>query len=355
MHPARCAACESSPDAIPDAGTLYLAAPRPHTNDMITATLEAAGFSCDQPQADIVRVTFTGDALPAGLELLAGRLTENECDDTRALLLRDGEEPGLGSFLLADRLSVLISRSRSRWLVDVLARNDLVTHFQPIVASADHHAVYGYEALTRGVASDGQLIPPSALYGAAVTANLLYRLDRLARIEAIRSAARHGLGATLFINFTPSSIYTPAFCLRSTIAAMRRTDLTPGQIVFEVVETERVLDMVHLEGILAVYREQGFRVALDDLGAGFASLNLLHALRPDFVKLDRSLVSGVDTDRYKATIAAKLLETAASLGVASVAEGVETEAEHRWLAENGATYQQGFLFAPAATPPPLPD
>ncbi len=100
---------------------------------------------------------------------------------------------------------------------------------------------------------------------------------------------------------------------------MRRTDLTPEQIVFEVVETGRIDDMAHLEGILAVYREQGFRVALDDLGAGFASMTLLHSLRPDFVKLDRSLVEDVDSDRYKVTIASKLLETALSLGVESVA------------------------------------
>lgn len=351
-HRQSCSSCESLPGVIPPAGTLYLAAPLEHTQRLVTDLAAGQGLEVTAPEPKILQITFRDDALPAVLEVLSERLTENECEATRILLLRDGENPQLSSFLLADRLASLIKRSRSRWLVDVLAAGSLVTHFQPIVVSGDPGRVFGYEALTRGVGADGESIPPSELYGAAVTADLLYHLDRSARIGAIRAAADHQIDATTFINFTPSSIYTPEFCLRSTIGAMRRTTLVPGSIVFEVVETDHIQDMAHLEGILRTYREQGFGIALDDLGAGFASLELLNSLRPDFVKLDISLVKGVDSDPYKATIAAKLLETAASLGVRSVAEGVETEAEWRWLTEHGATFQQGFLFARPATPPP---
>ncbi len=348
----RCASCDSLPEAIPRAGTLYLAAPLLHTQEIIAQVVAQAGLVCERPDDSILKMSFSDDTLPEVLERLDERLSSSESSESRILLLREGEQPELSTFLLADRLAMLIKRSRSRWLVDILATSALVTHFQPIVSSHDPRDVYGYEALTRGVGHDGALIAPLKLYDAAVTANLLYHLDRTARIGAIRAAAQHQLASSVFINFTPSSIYTPEFCLRSTIAAMRRTDLTPEQIVFEIVETGRFDDMAHLEGILAVYREQGFRVALDDLGAGFASMTLLHSLRPDFVKLDLALVRNVDADHYKATIASKLLETALSLGVESVAEGVETEEEWRWLADNGATYQQGFLFAHPATPPP---
>lgn len=351
-HRSTCSSCETLPDAIPAAGTLYLAAPLEHTQQVIADVLAQRGLECTAPEANVLKVVFQDDALPGALQRLSDRLTANECEETRILLLRDGEDPQLSSFLLADRLTTLLKRSRSRWLVDVLATGSLVTHFQPIVVSQDPGQVFGYEALTRGVGPGGEIIAPQDLYGAAVTANLLYHLDRSARIGAIRAAANHRLDTTTFINFTPSSIYTPEFCLRSTIGAMRRTSLVPRQIVFEVVETDHIHDMAHLEGILGAYREQGFGVALDDLGAGFASMELLYTLRPDFVKLDISLVRGVDADSYKATIASKLLETAASLGVRSVAEGVETEAEWRWLTEHGATYQQGFLFARPGTPPP---
>ena len=347
-----CRSCETLPDAIPTAGTLFLAAPLEYTQGVIADLLRAEGLECSFPEPNIIKAPFRDDALNGALVRLGERLTVTETDETRVLLLREGETPELNSFLLADRLTGLLRRSRSRWLVDVLAAGSLVTHFQPIVVSADPGNLFGYEALTRGVAPTGDLIPPTALYEAAVTQNLLYHLDRSARLGAIRAASHHGIEQHLFINFTPSAIYTPEFCLRSTIAAMRRTPLLSDRVIFEVVETERIQDLSHLEGILATYREEGFRVALDDLGAGFASMRLLDALRPDFVKLDMSMVQRVDTDPYKATIAAKLLETAAKLGVESVAEGVETEAEWRWLTENGATYQQGFLFARPASPPP---
>lgn len=250
-----CTSCESLPDALPEAGTLYLAAPLQHTQESIASVVRDVGLEFDQSDGNILRVSFDQDRLPGVLERLDERLTGVELRETRILLLRDSQTPELSSFLLADRLDSLVKRSRSRWLVDVLATNALVTHFQPIVASQDPADIYGYEALTRGVAGDGQLIPPLTLYEAAVTENLLYHLDRLARIGAITSAAGHGIASSVFINFTPSSIYTPEFCLRSTIGAMRRTDLTPEQIVFEVVETDRIDDMTHLEGILASYRE----------------------------------------------------------------------------------------------------
>ena len=145
------------------------------------------------------------------------------------------------------------------------------------------------------------------------------------------------------VNFTPSAIYHPAFCLRSTSEAARESGIDPQRIVFEVVECDEVRDVDHLLTILNVYRSVVFRVALDDLGAGYGSLNLLHGLQPDLVKLDVGLVRDVECDPIKATIAAKLLEAAAALDVATVAKGVETESEWAWFREHGATYQQGYL------------
>lgn len=100
-----------------------------------------------------------------------------------------------------------------------------------------------------------------------------------------------------------------------------------------------------------MYRAAGFKVALDDLGAGFSSLNLLQALRPDFVKLDIALVTGIDRDPFKAVLAGKLIEAARAFDMLVVAEGVETEAEYHWLRDHGAHLWQGFYFArPAAVP-----
>jgi hypothetical protein len=134
-------------------------------------------------------------------------------------------------------------------------------------------------------------------------------------------ASELGLAQRVFITFDPASIYDPAYCLRSTMGAIQRSGLSPDRIDFEVTESEEVKDHKHLRNVLNFYRESGFRVALDDLGWSYGSLELLGALRPDFIKLDMRPVQNVDRDPYRAVIASKLLELAKDLGVAVVAEG----------------------------------
>jgi EAL domain-containing protein (putative c-di-GMP-specific phosphodiesterase class I) len=89
-------------------------------------------------------------------------------------------------------------------------------------------------------------------------------------------------------------------------------------------------------------------VALDDVGAGYSSLNLVHELRPDILKLDMELTRDVHKDAYQAMIVRKLLEVSSELGIETVGEGVERDEDFAWLREHGATYAQGYLFgAPA--------
>lgn len=141
-------------------------------------------------------------------------------------------------------------------------------------------------------------------------------------------------------------------CLASTVKAVEEHGLTPGHIVFEVVESDRAPDTDQLTRILGFYRKRGFQVALDDLGAGYSSLGLMNRLRPDYVKLDMEIIRDVDTDPYKAQLAMKLLEAARELGVGTVAEGVETAGEYAWVKAHGADYVQGYYVARPATPPP---
>ena len=144
------------------------------------------------------------------------------------------------------------------------------------------------------------------MFEAACRAGLLFNLDGAARIKAVEQAT--GLESNIFINFNPASIYDPKYCLRSTMGAIERSDLSPDRVIFEVTQSEEIKDYRHLRSILDFYRKSGFRVALDDLGSGCDSL------RPDFVKLDTGPIWDVDRDPYKATIARKLLELAKDLG-----------------------------------------
>ena len=133
--------------------------------------------------------------------------------------------------------------------------------------------------------------------------------------------------------------------------AVEEAGIPPGRIVFEVTDSEEIKDTVHLGNIIDYYREGGFGVALDDLGTGYGSLDLLAELTPDFVKLDMGLVSRAGGVPYKASIARELIELAKDLGVIVIAEGVETEDQYRWVTAHEVDYAQGHFFArPSSTP-----
>lgn len=121
----------------------------------------------------------------------------------------------------------------------------------------------------------------------------------------------------------------------------------------QVTESEQIKDQKRLKRILDFCRESGFKVALDDVGAGSSSLDLLSSLRPDFVKLDANLVQDVGRDPYHAMVASRLLKLAKDLGAIVVAERVEPEEQWLWLVAHGADFVQGFFGRPAS-PPSVP-
>ncbi len=205
----------------------------------------------------------------------------------------------------------------------------------------------------RGLDEEDGFVSPGAMLGAAREAGLLFNLDRTARTKAIGEADGFGLKQNIFINFDPTFIHNPRSCLGSTLGAVERSNLCPERIVFEVTESEQIKDQKRLRRILDFCRESGFKVALDDLGAGSSSLDLLSSLRPDFAKLDANLVRDVNRDPYRAMIAARLLKLAKDLGVTVVSEGVETEEQWLWLVAHAAHFVQGFFGGPD-TPPPVP-
>ena len=128
--------------------------------------------------------------------------------------------------------------------------------------------------------------------------------------------------------------------------------LNSGGYVFEVVESDEISDIDSLMEITDHLRDAGCLLALDDVGAGYNSLNLVAQLKPDFIKIDMGLIRGVDDDVFKARVTAKLLELARELDVKTIVEGVETESEWRWAVQHGADFAQGYLFArPAPVPP----
>ncbi len=347
-----CARCSTLPEPPSSAGTLYLAPPLAHTQSNLRRILRERDIPFAEPGARIVSIAFRPGRLEEILEAIAEGLGDAERRDTRSLILGEGSEPSLVDLMNTQPLSMLVAQVQERWLTEMIRDRRLFTHFQPIVQAEDTREVHGYECLLRGRLADGSLMAPTLMYDAARNADLLFQLDRAARLTAIREAVAHRVREKLFINFNPSSVYDPAFCLKSTISAIDEAGIEPSRVVFEVVESDQV--DVDLLGIISSYRRAGFQVALDDLGAGYGSLNLLSSLQPDVVKLDMRLVRDVDSDRYKAGITSKLLEMAQKLGIATIAEGIESEAELDWFRNHGADYVQGFHIARPSCPPPRP-
>ena len=214
--------------------------------------------------------------------------------------------------------------------------------FQPIVDLAAGR-IYAYEALVRGPSGESA----KTVLDKVTLANR-YAFDQSCRVKAIELASRLGLqaiGANLSINFIPGAMYEPENCVRQTLAAARRHQFPANRLIFELTENEEVVDYAKLESIFKVYRELSFRTAFDDFGTGFSGLSLLAHFQPDVVKIDMSLLRGLDTDARRHAIVGGIVRICRDLSTEVVAEGVETAAELAALRAIGVTLFQGYLFA----------
>ncbi len=349
-----CRKCDALPTLDDEACHFYIAAPENATQASIRQAAQDTGLKAESRGEAVLYVHLPHEQRVRFAENCRKLMRPLQLQDTRALLSTkpDGWTPA--EVLQVRSLLEYTALLQHRFLIEILQTNRLITYFHPIVYSNDENTCFAYECLLRAIDVDGGIIPPSRLFGVAKDAQMQFQLDRAARVTALAAVAEHKVSTNIFINFVPSTIYRPEFCLRTTFAAVEEYGLDASQIVFEVVESESVSDTEHLNAILKHYRASGFRVALDDLGAGYSSLNLLHELRPDIVKLDMELVRGIDKDPYKATVCRTLLKLANELGIESIAEGIETREEWDLVRDAGATYGQGFLFAKPAAIPPIP-
>jgi diguanylate cyclase (GGDEF)-like protein/PAS domain S-box-containing protein len=289
-----------------------------------------------------------GPGWPDRLEEVLQGLTFSERQALQAAPLGNSSA---GVAVLAEEM---LTRERTRWLPELLNAGSLYPHLQPIVSLIDG-STYGHEALIRGRVdgierTGGEICAASRAHGA------LFTLDQVGRTVALEQGMpKLADGQVLFVNFTPTAIYDPAVCLRTTWTIAKRLGLRTDRICFEVVETEQFPDLRFLQRILDEYRRHGAMVALDDLGAGHSSLSYLAELRPNIVKLDRGLVSGIDSDPARQRVVSAMIDYAHELEIRVVAEGIETESELATVRDLGADLGQGwYLGRPAADPVIVP-
>ena len=344
-----CHECETLPFVTFTDNLLIIRLPTRHSATKLLGVVRTLGVAPSRMDDPLCHRFHLPDATLLDLMLaLSETLTGEELTHARCVILPANQEPGISELLAAVSLRQMIASIRGRWLNLLLQEDRYFSMLQPIYAADG--APFGYEALFRGRSEEGGILAPHALFSVAEEAGLLFALDLKARQSAISTMARRPKdNAHLFVNFNPSSIYDPDFCLRTTRDLVSRVGLTPENIVFEVTETTRAHDENHLRAILDYYRAAGFQVALDDIGAGFSGLNLLQLLQPDFMKIDMALIRDIDSDAYKQSIVRHLIGIAHDCGAKVVAEGIETGAELDWVRDAGADLVQGYLLGrPAA-------
>jgi EAL domain-containing protein (putative c-di-GMP-specific phosphodiesterase class I) len=213
------------------------------------------------------------------------------------------------------------------------ALDALAMAHQPIVRADG--TVYGFEALLRG--RTPALATPSALLDAAERLNQVERLGRQVRALVARNLPADDRLA--FVNLHPLDLADPQLA-----DPMAPLSGHARRVVLEVTERASLDRVTGLRGRVARLRELGYRIALDDLGAGYAGLSSLAALNPEVIKLDMSLVRGIDLDPVKRKLVASMVGVGHELGALVLAEGVETTQEHAALDGLGCDLLQGYLF-----------
>lgn len=271
--------------------------------------------------------------------------------DTIKVFVADSENSfNFQSILTAKTLQRYINLFDDQDFFDIVNHESLTAHFQPIIDMRDNK-IYGYETLTRGVMPDGTLMYPDILFTKSKRNDYNFKLDRLCRESALKTAATKKIHQKVFINFIPTSIYDPEFCLNSTVKWAQQLEFDPSQIVFEVIETELVKDQEHLKNILEYYRSKGFKIALDDVGEGYSSLNMLIELKPDIIKIDRNIISDIDKNKLKQSVYKALYNLAKEHEITVLAEGVESLYELETIKQIGVDLVQGYYFAKPTSEP----
>jgi len=237
------------------------------------------------------------------------------------------------------------TRTMRRGFREILERKAVSTVYQPIFDLADLSTL-GHEALSRGPAGTA-FESPDVLFEFAIANHSVWDLEEL----CIRSTAQHyGAGgeAILFVNVEAEMV---ALLPQRGAAILDPLRERRDRVVLEITERSAIRDLATFRDAVERLRQEGFRVAIDDAGSGFASLQAIAELRPDFLKIANTLVTGLGRDTIKRDIVEMLLHVAGKIGARCVAEGIESAEDAAECRRIGIPYGQGyFLGVPAREP-----
>jgi diguanylate cyclase (GGDEF)-like protein/PAS domain S-box-containing protein len=229
-------------------------------------------------------------------------------------------------------------------------RNEFVLHYQPLL---DNQGVIGVEALIRWQHPRRGLLSPSEFIPQTEESGLIIPLGawvlETACTQLVNWSGRcETAQLNLAVNISPRQFCQPDF-VEQVVSALDRTGANPRRLKLELTESILLHNMDDTITKMIALKAKGVSFALDDFGVGYSSLYYLKRLPFDWLKIDKSFVRDILTDNNDATIVRAILLVAKSMGLAVIAEGVETGAQKDFLARNGCSLYQGYLFSP-----PLP-
>jgi sensor c-di-GMP phosphodiesterase-like protein len=253
----------------------------------------------------------------------------------------------VAGLLLAAAFYILLTRpvSAGAELRGALDRGELFLEYQPVVC-LQSGACVGAEALIRWRRADGSLVRPDIFIAEAEDAGIIRAITRFVIDTVEREApALVGLQPAFHIAINCSAADLESKEFAAMVASLiRKPGLAARNIVIEATE-RRLFNTELVRSNVAAVRRIGVPVAIDDFGTGYSSLSYLELFRTDFLKIDQSFIGTVGTDAVTSQVVPHIIEMAKSLGMQMIAEGVETEAQARYLRERGVQYAQGWLFA----------
>ena len=223
----------------------------------------------------------------------------------------------------------------------IIENKDIAVDFQPIY-SLNTKKYIGLEALSRGK-YNGEIISPYQLFETAKKMDLSLTLDRVCREKAMHAFATENRASTLFINFETSVLNKIISGTGEIMKTASENGISPQNIVIELNES-RVKDSYNLMMFVDFYRSKGFLIALDNVSAGFDTINRIMLINPDIIKIDRAIVSQIESNTYNQEVFRSIINTAKQIGAMTVAEGVETADEVITCMLMGVDYFQGFYF-----------
>ncbi|MBD5140898.1 MAG: EAL domain-containing protein [Ruminococcus sp.] len=225
---------------------------------------------------------------------------------------------------------------------EVIDNKDIFVEFQPIY-SLNTKKIIGLEALSRGDYK-GEIVSPYFLFNYAEENGNVLSVDRLCREKAMRAFAAERSESMLFINFETSVLNNVTPGNGEIMKTAMENHISPENIVIELNESH-VKDSYDLMMFVNYYRSKGFLIALDNVNAGLETMNRVMLVNPDIIKIDRSIISKIESNSYNQEVFKSIINTAKQIGAMTVAESVETVDEVITCMLMGVDYFQGFYFS----------